>query len=137
MKPTPTNRPGAIASTLIALLLSAAAGAADSPYRLRIVEPAEGQGVPAGPVRVAISLDLQPPDTTAPKNLTPTPTPAPRIEVFVDKESRGVVPAGQSELVLEGLSSGNHTLLVTVSDESGIVVERKEAHFSVLPPRKE
>lgn len=129
---------GTLVVALLVLLLAAApATAADSPYRLRVLEPAKGKGVPHGPVRVVVSLDLQPPDTTAPKNVTPTPTPAPRIEVFVDKESRGVVPPGQSELILEGLPPGSHTLLVTVSDSSGIVVERKEAHFTVLPPLKE
>lgn len=129
---------GTLAASVLVLLLSASpAMAGDSPYRLRILEPAEGQGVPHGPVRVVVSLDLQPPDTTAPKDVTPTPTPAPRIEVFVDKESRGLVPPGQSELILEGLPPGSHTLLVTVSDSSEIVVERKEVHFTVLPPMKE
>lgn len=129
---------GTLFAGLLGLLLAVApATSADSPYRLRILEPAEGQGVPHGPVRVVISLDLQPPDTTAPKNVTPTPTPAPRIEVFVDKESRGVVPPGQSELIVEGLAPGSHTLLVTVTDASDLVVERKEAHFTVLPSLKE
>jgi hypothetical protein len=105
----------------------------ESPYRLTVVEPREGQTLPAGAVRVAVTLALRGQEGGAPRNPTATPVPTPRVEVFLDKESRGTVD-GQGVLVIEGVQPGNHTLLVTASDRNGPVVDRKEIHFSVLPP---
>ncbi|MGH9443604.1 MAG: hypothetical protein ACRD16_15160, partial [Thermoanaerobaculia bacterium] len=104
-----------------------------NPFRLRVIEPREGASVSEGAVRVV--AELEPSARTTPPPQDATPTPKPRIEIFLDNEAKGSPKEGKNTVVLEGVGAGTHTLLVTISDpSSGAVVERKEIHFTALPP---
>ena len=102
-------------------------------YRLRVVEPTEGLGVTGSTLRVTVALDERPRGIGGPGERA-TPTPAPRIELFVDGTSQGAMPDGQSTVTIEKLAAGPHTLLVTASGTDGTVLDRKEVHFTILPP---
>lgn len=123
---------------MLGVLLAASLGNASldpfqSPFRLVVSEPLEGASLPEGSVRVVAALELRP--QTVPPAKDATPPPRPRIEVFLDNESKGSPKDGQNVVILEKVPAGAHTLLVTASDpSSGAVVERKEIHFTALPP---
>ncbi|HWZ84576.1 MAG TPA: hypothetical protein VN032_00150 [Thermoanaerobaculia bacterium] len=103
------------------------------PYRLKVSEPMEGASIPEGSVRVTAELEKQPGQAAAAKDATPPPKP--RLEIFLDNEPKGAIKDGQTTLTIEGVAAGTHTLLVTSSDPgSGAVLERKEIHFTALPP---
>jgi hypothetical protein len=99
-----------------------------------VVEPTEGFGAAGGTLRVTVELDARPRVGDGAPAARATPTPPPRVELFVDGESRGVMPNDQKTVVIEGLATGAHTLLVTATDTNEAVVDRKEIHFTVLPP---
>jgi len=102
------------------------------PYRLKVTEPSEGASVPEGSVRVAAALEART-ETAAPKDATPSPRP--RVEIFLDNEPKGALKDGQTTFTIDAVAAGTHTLLVTASDPgSGAVVDRKEVHFTALPP---
>ena len=103
-------------------------------YRIRVVEPTEGFGVTAGTLRVTVELDGRPRVGDGAPAARATPTPPPRIDLFVDGDARGAMPSDQRTVVIEGLAPGAHTLLVTATDTNDAVVDRKEVHFTVLPP---
>jgi hypothetical protein len=102
-------------------------------YRLRVVEPTEGLGVTGPNLRVTIELDERPRGIGGAGERA-TPTPAPRVEIFVDGTSQGAMPDGQRTVTIEKLAVGPHTLLVTASGTDGAVLDRKEVHFTMLPP---
>jgi hypothetical protein len=103
-------------------------------YRLRVVEPTEGLGVTGSILRVTVELDGRPRLGGGEPASRATPVPPPSVEVFVDGASQGVLPPGQKTLVVERLGAGPHTLFVSATDSSGTIVDRKEIHFTVLPP---
>ena len=104
-----------------------------SQYRLRVSEPSEGATLTEGAVRVVAELEPRPQAAGAARDATPPPRP--RLEIFLDGVSKGSPKEGQNTLTIEGVTVGTHALLVTASDpSSGAVVERKEVHFTVLPP---
>jgi hypothetical protein len=83
---------------------------------------------------VTVELDARPRVGDGAPAARATPTPPPRIDLFVDGDSRGSMPPDQKTVVIERLGPGAHTLLVTATDANDIVVDRKEVHFTVLPP---
>jgi hypothetical protein len=125
--------------------IAAAAGAQYSPapeplrsdYRLKVIEPAEGASISGNAVRVVVDLAFRPRDIAVAKDVTPTPAPKPQVDIFLDKEAKGSLKEGETYLVIDGVAAGTHTLLVTASDRSGAVVDRKEVHFTVLPPNRD
>jgi hypothetical protein len=133
-----SSRSQSLWATLIALGAAVARAqdasrtAADD-YRLRVVEPTEGLGVTGSTLRVTVEVEARPRGIGGPGERA-TPTPAPRIEIFVDGASQGAMPDGQRTVTIEGLPPGAHTLLVTASGTDGAVVDRKEVHFTILPP---
>jgi hypothetical protein len=103
-------------------------------YRIRVVEPTEGFGVTAEHLRVTVELDGRPrvwrrssgrarhADAAAPNRPVRRRRCARRHAVrSEDGRDRGLAP-------------GAHTLLVTATDTNDAVVDRKEVHFTVLPP---
>jgi hypothetical protein len=103
------------------------------PYRLKVGEPTEGASLPEGTIRVVAELEKQAEQSPTAKDATPAPKP--RVEVFLDNEPKGTLKDGQTSLSIEGVAAGTHTLLVTSSDPgNGTVVERKEIHFTAIPP---
>ena len=102
-------------------------------YRLRVVEPTEGLGVSGSTLRVTVDVEARPRGIGGPGERA-TPTPAPSVEIFVDGASQGAMPDGQRTVTVEKLPAGAHTLLVTASSTDGTVVDRKEVHFTILPP---
>jgi hypothetical protein len=121
-----------LASTLA--LAQDASRDAGGDYRLRVVEPTEGLGVTGSSLRVTVELDARPRAGSAEPGARATPTPAPQVEVFVDGASQGVLPRDRRTMVVERLGAGAHTLFVTATDTDGTIVDRKEIHFTVLPP---
>ena len=103
-------------------------------YRLRVVEPTEGLGVTGSALRVTVELDARPRVGGGEPASRATPVPPPSVEIFVDGASQGVLQRDQKTLVVERLGAGAHTLYVTAVDSSGAIVDRKEVHFTVLPP---
>jgi hypothetical protein len=103
-------------------------------YRVRVIEPTEGFGVTGGMLRVTVELDGRPRAGDGTPASRATPTPPPRIDLFVDGDARGAMPQDQRTVVIEGLAPGAHTLLVTATDTSDAVIDRREVHFTVLPP---
>ena len=104
-------------------------------YRLRVWEPVEGATLTTTAVRMRIELAPRAAETTPAPNATPTPRP--QVDLFLDGAPKGTLGDRESTVVLEQVAPGTHTLLVTASDSSGAVVERKEVHFTVLPPDRE
>ena len=102
-------------------------------YRLRVVEPTEGLGVSGSILRVTVDVETRPRGIGGPGERA-TPTPAPSVEIFVDGAPQGAMPDGQRTVTVEKLPAGAHTLLVTASSTDGTVVDRKEVHFTILPP---
>jgi len=129
--------------TLAAILLGAAAAAqgqdasrtSGTGYRLRVFEPVEGASLSTTAVRVRLELVPRAGEDAPAKNATPTPRP--QIDLFLDNAPAATLKEGESAVVLERVAPGTHTLLVTASDSSGAVVERKEVHFTVLPPDRD
>lgn len=111
-----------------------AARSAGDDYRLRVVEPTEGFGATGSSVRVTVELDGRPRVGDGQPAARATPTPPPRVELFVDGGSQGAMPRDQKTVTIEGLAPGPHTLQVTATDANDTVVDRKEVHFTVLPP---
>ncbi|HEV7499146.1 MAG TPA: hypothetical protein VGQ33_04040 [Vicinamibacteria bacterium] len=104
-----------------------------SPFRLRVSEPAEGSTVPTASVRVVADLEARPPGGLTARDATPTPRP--RVDVFLDEEAKGTLKEGRNSLLIQGVAAGAHSLVVTASDPAGgAVTEKKEIHFTVLPP---
>jgi hypothetical protein len=124
----------AVLSSRIALAQDASRDAGGGDYRLRVVEPTEGLGVTASTMRVTVELDARPRVGDGSPGARATPTPAPQVEIFVDGASQGVLPADRKTMLVERLGAGPHTLFVTATDANGVVVDRKEVHFTVLPP---
>jgi len=111
----------------------AARGAGDD-FRLRVIEPTEGLGVTSASLRVTVELDARPRVGDGQPAARATPTPPPRVDLFVDGTPQGAMPRDQKTVVIDGLAPGPHTLLVTATDANETVVDRKEIHFTVLPP---
>jgi hypothetical protein len=134
-----SSRSQSLWAALIALGAAAAwaqdasRGAGDD-YRLRVVEPTEGLGVTGSSLRVTVELDARPRVGDGSPAARATPTSPPRIDLLLDGDPRGAMPRDQKTVVIEGLGPGAHTLLVTATDASDAVVDRKEVHFTVLPP---
>lgn len=103
-----------------------------SAYRLQEIEPQEGASVPRGQVRVTVQLEARGEAGAAPKDATPAP--APKIEIYLDNQSKGALSEGQNTLTIEGVPAVAHTLVVTASDPGGAVIEKKVIHFAALPP---
>jgi hypothetical protein len=108
-------------------------------YQLKVIEPLEGASFPGSAVRVQVKLEFRPRVIIGAKGPTPTPrpdttpTPKPMVEIYIDKELMGALEESEDSVVIDGLAEGSHTLLVTASDRSGTVLERKEVHFTMLP----
>jgi hypothetical protein len=133
-----SRRALAMAACLTAAAWIAGAGPDpfQGPYRLKVTEPLEGATLSSASVRVTAELEPRPQTTPAAPAKDATPTPRPRIEVFLDGDSKGVLKDGQSTLTLDGVAAGTHTILVTATEPAGSsVVDRKEIHFTVLEPR--
>jgi hypothetical protein len=103
-------------------------------YRLRVIEPTEGLGVTTSTLRVTVALDATARVGGGAPASRATPVPQPQVEIFVDGSSQGMLPRDQQTLVVSGLAAGPHTLFVTATDSGGTIVDRKEVHFTVLPP---
>jgi hypothetical protein len=111
-----------------------ASRAAGEDYRLRVVEPTEGLGVTGPALRVTVELEPTRRAGTAEPGARATPTPPPRVELFVDGASVGTLAPDQRSVSIQGLAPGPHTLQVTTAGEDGVVIDRKEVHFTMLPP---
>ncbi|HEX4440754.1 MAG TPA: hypothetical protein VH854_11830 [Thermoanaerobaculia bacterium] len=125
----------AVLITLGAAILQAQDASRDAGlvYRLRVVEPAEGLAVNGPTLRVTVELDTTRRGGTGEPGSRATPTPPPRVEIFVDGASAGVLASDQKTMTVDGLGAGAHTLLVTATGSDDVVVDRKEIHFTVLP----
>jgi hypothetical protein len=124
---------GAWLAVAAVLLVGGTVDPFQGPYRLKVSEPMEGASVPEGTVRVVAELEKLPGQGATAKDATPAPKP--RVDIFLDNEPKGTLKDGQTTSTIEGVAAGTHTLLVTSSDPgSGAVVERKEIHFTALPP---
>jgi hypothetical protein len=102
-------------------------------YRLRVVEPTEGLGVTTPTLRVTVELETTRRGGTGEPGARATPIPPPRVEIFIDGASAGVLARDQKTVTVNGLGAGPHTLLVTATDTSDVVVDRKEVHFTMVP----
>ena len=111
-----------------------AARDAGDDYRLRVVEPTEGLGVTGSSLRVTVELDGRPRVGDGRPAARATPTAPPRVDLFLDGAAQGAMARDQKTVTIENLAPGAHTLLVTATDASEAVVDRKEIHFTVLPP---
>jgi hypothetical protein len=132
---------GRMPAILFAAFAAAAVSAQESSrslgtgYRLRLIEPTEGATLSSTAVRVTTELTPRDGERAPARNATPTPPP--RLDLFLDGAAVGTMKEDQSTVVLQGVAPGTHALLVTASDSSGAVVDRAGVHFTVLPPKPE
>ncbi len=98
-------------------------------YRLRVVEPAEGATVSGSNVQVVV--DLNSPRRLGDDQRDTNSMPHPRVDVFVDNDSKGTLEENSNVLTIASLSEGPHKLVVLAKNLSGEIIDRKEVNFDV------
>jgi len=107
------------------------AGPTKNDYRLRVVEPAEGAMIKGDSLQVVV--DLRPFPEVGAERRDVNSMPRPRVEVFLDNDSKGTLQEGQNVMTLDAVATGAHKLVILAKNMSGEVIDRKEINFTAEP----
>jgi len=107
------------------------AGPTKNDYRLRVVEPAEGAMIKGDSLQVVV--DLRPFPEVGAERRDVNSMPRPRVEVFLDNDSKGTLQEGQNVVTLDAVATGAHKLVILAKNMSGEVIDRKEINFTAEP----
>ena len=59
--------------------------------------------------------------------------PRPRVEVFLDNDSKGTLQEGQNVMTVDAVAAGAHKLVILAKNQSSEVIDRKEINFTAEP----
>jgi hypothetical protein len=107
------------------------AGPTKNDYRLRVVEPAEGAMIKGDSIQVVV--DLRPFPEVGAERRDVNSMPRPRVDIFLDNDSKGTLQEGQNVMTLDAITAGAHKLVILAKNMSGEVIDRKEINFTAEP----
>ncbi len=107
------------------------AGPTKNDYRLRVVEPAEGAMIKGDSIQVVV--DLRPFPEVGAERRDVNSMPRPRVEVFLDNDSKGTLQEGQNVMTVDAVAAGAHKLVILAKNQSSEVIDRKEINFTAEP----
>jgi hypothetical protein len=107
------------------------AGPTKNDYRLRVVEPAEGAMIKGDSIQVVV--DLRPFPEVGAERRDVNSMPRPRVDIFLDNDSKGTLQEGQNVMTVDAVTAGAHKLVILAKNMSGEVIDRKEINFTAEP----
>jgi hypothetical protein len=105
------------------------AGPTKNDYRLRVVEPAEGAVVAGSTVRVVVNTMI-PGELGDPERRDVNSMPRPDVDVFLDGQNKGTMRDANNVLTIDGVSQGDHKIVLIAKNRANEIIDRKEINFS-------